>query len=362
MDLKKHGWRIREYREGDERQILRLRRIVFGELDPVRLDLSAWQWQFSQNPAGKAFCMLAEDDGVVVGQYTAIPTRFSVFGREAVFAFSCDTMTHPAYRRQGMFVALAEALYDLMASRHGIFTVWGFPNEISLPGFIDRLQWKLLGEFPLRMMPIRPLAMIRSHIRQFRGRVSGGGAKKQVRPARAFTIPEAPGLLIEPLSRFGPDFDELWTAHRDLAPVMQVRDSAYLNWRYADLPAFGYQCFAVKSRGRLSGYLVIRLAEMAGHYCGVLVDIFPFPIVDEAVTRQLVRFARDYCKDRRAEFLTCLLPLADRKFLKKSGLIKIPDRLNPKRWYLGCRSAGKGRVPISPSDRWYVSYGDTDIV
>ena len=130
-----HSWHIRPYRDGDETQILKLREVVFGDLDPVRLKASTWQWQFQNNPAGPAFCFLAEADGVIVGQYATIPTRFSIQGKETLLAFSCDTMIHPRYRRHGMFSALARELYAFMEDRCGSQHGMGLPNNQSLPGF-----------------------------------------------------------------------------------------------------------------------------------------------------------------------------------------------------------------------------------
>ena len=112
----KRTFQIRRYQEEDEEQILRLRERVFGDLDPVRMKTSTWRWQFRYNPAGEAFCALAEDHGRIIGQYAVIPTRFSVQGKETLFALSCDTMIHPDYRKQGIFTTLADEVYRFIES------------------------------------------------------------------------------------------------------------------------------------------------------------------------------------------------------------------------------------------------------
>ena len=111
-------WKTRSYVPGDVDGILALRRAVFGDLDRVRLKPEIWRWQFVDNPAGAGYVRLAERDGAIVGQYAAIPTRFRLntgVGEERTFAMSCDTMTHPDYQRQGMFVTLAQELYAELA-------------------------------------------------------------------------------------------------------------------------------------------------------------------------------------------------------------------------------------------------------
>lgn len=353
-----HTWQIRGYREGDEKQILGLRSTVFGDVDPVRSRPSTWRWQFQDNPAGKAFFCLAEDKGAIVGQYAAIPTRFCVQGEEVLFAFSCDTMIHPGYRMQGMFSALANELYRSMESQHQITTVWGFPNDVSVPGFTKRAGWKILTIFPLRLIPIRPLGMILSGLPLWRiGKQKDSfskDAKTSVRIGQA--------ALLEPIDYFDSRFDELWERNRRIAPVMQVRDSRYLNWRYMAVPEFDYKAFAVWQGESLSGYMVIRMMDLMGRCFGVLVDMFPLPIGDSRITNMLIRFARDYCKSHGAEFLTCLLSAANSGFFKRAGLRKVPAGLNPKKWYFGCRHKDKDSALLGLVEHWYITYGDTDVV
>ena len=355
-----HTWHIRDYRDGDEEQILGLRRRVFGDLDPVRLMPETWRWQFRDNPAGASVWALAQDHDRIVGQYAVIPTRFSVEGKDACFALSCDTMIDPDYRRQGLFTALAREAYQRIESESGITTVWGFPNEASLPGFIRHLNWRLLTVFPLRVVPLRPLAMLRTRLglKKTFGKAPTGreGDSDAAISANIF------GLQVEPVIRFDEEFDGLWKRHCSLAPVIQIRNAAYLNWRYADIPAFGYRSFAIRSSGRLLGYMVIRTMSVMGHFFGVLTDLFPFPVLDTLTTQHLFRFARNYCKDQGAEFMTCLLSQADPAFFKDAGLKTVPAILNPRKWHFGARCAPRDAGVLGAVENWHLTYGDTDIV
>jgi GNAT superfamily N-acetyltransferase len=355
-----HTWHIRDYREGDEEQILALRQCVFGDLDPVRLMPETWHWQFRDNPAGEPVWALAQDRDRIVGQYAVIPTRFSVQGKETCFALSCDTMIDPDYRRQGLFAALARKVYQRIESEGRMAAVWGFPNEASLPGFIRHLDWRLLTVFPLRVAALRPLTMLRASLglKKEARRMPAGRKRDSVAPVSA----NIPGLQVEPLTRFDKEFDDLWNRRRNLAPVIQVRDAAYLNWRYAGVPGFGYRSFAIRSSKRLLGYMVIRTLSLMGHFFGVLTDLFPFPVRDTLTTQQLFRFARNYCKDQGAEFITCLLSRADPAFFKDTGLKTVPAILNPRKWHFGARYASGDASVLGAPENWYLTYGDTDIV
>ncbi|MDQ1336986.1 MAG: family N-acetyltransferase [Thermodesulfobacteriota bacterium] len=354
-----HTWHIRDYRKGDEAQILALRQCVFGDLDPVRLMPETWQWQFRDNPAGEPAWALAEEQGRIVGQYAVIPTRFVVQGQETCFALSCDTMIDPDYRRQGLFTALARHVYQQIESEGRLAAVWGFPNEASLPGFTRHLDWRLLTVFPLRVAPLRPLTLLRTCLGlKNPGNMPAGRKGDPVAPACA----NIPGLQVEPVTRFDKEYDELWGRHRGIAPVIQIRDAAYLTWRYAGIPDFGYRPFAIRSGGRLLGYMVIRTLGLMGHFFGVLTDLFPFPVRDPLTTMQLFRLARNYCKDQGAEFMTCLLSQADPTFFKAAGLRTVPAILNPRKWHFGVRYAPQDAPVLGPPENWYLTYGDTDMV
>jgi GNAT superfamily N-acetyltransferase len=355
-----HTWHIRDYRDGDEEQILDLRQRVFGDLDPVRLMPETWCWQFRRNPAGEALCALAQDHDRIVGQYAVIPTRFSVQGKETRFALSCDTMIDPDYRRQGLFTALAREAYRRIRSESGITTVWGFPNKASLPGFTRHLDWRLLTVFPLRVAPLRPLTMLRTRLGL--NKESGNAPAGREGDPHAAVSANIPGLQVEPATRFDKEYDELWNRRRNLAPVIQIRDAAYLNWRYADTPGFGYRPFAIRSSGRLLGYMVIRTLTLMGHFFGVLTDLFPFPIRDTLTTQQLFRFARDCVKAEGAEFMTCLLSQGDPAFFKAAGLRTVPAVLNPREWHFGARYAPHDAPVLGTAENWYLTYGDTDMV
>ena len=353
------NWHIRPYRNGDEKQILKLRRAVFGDLDPVRLRQSTWQWQFKDNPSGKAVCFLAESKGQIVGQYVTIPTRFVTHGKDTLLAFSCDTMIHPGYRRQGMFSALAREVYGSLKTLSGITLVWGFPNDQSLPGFVEKLDWQMLPALPLMVLPINPLNMILHSVPLLNG--LGKNLPGSMGPDTDVSFSTGvQGLRVDPVEHFDEAFDLLWQEHSTMAPVMQVRDSRYLEWRYLSIPEFNYRPFTVRRDGHLLGYMVIRMMVLKGQTFGVLVDLFPFPLASFSVLQGVFSFAKQFVKAHGGDFVTCLLPREQAGILKKAGFKRVPEVINPKTWRLGYRCAGDG---LSGNlDYWHVTYGDTDVV
>lgn len=78
---------------------------------------------------------------VPVAFYGVIPCFLQVESKEVLAAQSADTMTHPDYRNKGLFVELALLTYQLCRET-GIKVVFGFPNQNSFPGFINKLGWE----------------------------------------------------------------------------------------------------------------------------------------------------------------------------------------------------------------------------
>ena len=357
-------WRTRAGTPADAAGILGLRRAAFGEVDSLRLQPEVWRWEFLENPAGPGYIRLADHHGTVVGQYAAIPTRFQVSadGHERILANSCDTMTHPAYQKQGIFVTLARELYADIAERFGVTTVWGFPNASSHPGFVGKLDWFDVYEYPTWVKPLRTKTVLQRYLKSAAAaRVLGGVADRLHRLVTPG--PAAPRrCTVRPIATFDERFDALWRRHHALAPIIQVRDAAYLRWRYCALPEFGYEPFEVTVDGTLEGYVVLRALTLFDLPFGVVVDLFPCPIVNAEITREVLSFAQLHAAERGAAFLTALLPSRHAGHLRAFGFLRVPKFMSMRKWYLGCRCLPEDEPLFRTLDNWYITYGDSDIV
>ena len=89
-------------------------------------------------------------------------------------------------------------------------------------------------------------------------------------------------------------------------------------------------------------------------------DLFPIPMVNYDVTLRLLGFVRQFCRMNGAEFVTFLLPDSVQKHLNRMGAITIPNKLNPRPWYLGCRCTMNHKA--NQPDGWHITYGDADIL
>jgi len=359
------SWTTRDAEPSDLDGILALRLATFGDVDPDKNRPDVWRWRFADNPAGAGWIRLADHDGLVVGHYAAVPMRVQVGGASGgvrTFAMSCDTMTHPGYQKQGIFVTLAQELYAEIARRDGVTTVFGFPNAASRPGFISKLGWFDIHVFPLCVKPIRSGRVLQRYLPS---RALSGALGAIVDRAYGVVTPRAHEprrCRIVPLERFDARFDALWSRHADLARVMQVRDQAFLDWRYCAVPSFGYRPYGVFVGDRLEGYFVLRTVELMGMPLTALVDLFPCPVVDADVTRDVLAFTQLRAAEAGSAFVTAMCTPAHMGPLRAFGFLRVPDRFNPRLWYLGARCDPADEPVLRDIRNWYVTYGDGDVI
>jgi len=79
---------------------------------------------------------------VPIAFYAVIPCFLRYDGRLVLSAQSADTMTNPNYRFKGLFVELSNLTFKLCRDE-GIFIVFGFPNQNSYHGAVNKLGWQL---------------------------------------------------------------------------------------------------------------------------------------------------------------------------------------------------------------------------
>jgi len=97
-------------------------------------------------------------EGKPVAYYGVIPCYIQYKGEVMLAAQSADTMTHPQYRYKGMFVDLSNKAFDL-CRQLGIRLVFGFPNQNSYHGAVNKLGWKMTEAMACFVIPIKSLPL-----------------------------------------------------------------------------------------------------------------------------------------------------------------------------------------------------------
>ena len=110
-------------------------------------EINYFKWRYLDNPYEDLQIIVALDSGKMASFYAVSPKEILFNGEKIKTAISLNTMTSEKYRGKGLFVTLADKLYERM-SESGYEMVWGYPNNISHRTFIDKLGWENIYKIP----------------------------------------------------------------------------------------------------------------------------------------------------------------------------------------------------------------------
>ncbi len=232
------SWSIREGSADDIDKIRTLYRATWNHLRPEGFD----RWRYLGPPDGLCPMALAVDGDRLAGAYIIWPVKIRVGGETVLGAQSMDTMTHPEFQGQGLFTALASACLDMAAAR-GFEIVYGFPNPLSYPGFIKRLQFKHTGDITHWVRPISP-----SRYRKVPA-VLGPLAD-----AAAYLLPSGSMRGFEcRLSQLASEELLALAAQSDGTVGCRIdRNPLWLDWRYSAVAQNDYEWVCAFERGKLA--------------------------------------------------------------------------------------------------------------
>jgi GNAT superfamily N-acetyltransferase len=86
-----------------------------------------------------------DHDHFPVGYFGVIPCLMQSGDQLILTAQAADAMTHPRFRKEGIFTRLSEMCFDLCRSL-GIKLLFGFPNQNSYPVMVRSLGWQEAGK------------------------------------------------------------------------------------------------------------------------------------------------------------------------------------------------------------------------
>jgi GNAT superfamily N-acetyltransferase len=237
---------VRPYRDEDESEVLSLLTGSLGGGPAGERPPEYFRWKHLENPFGRSFMIVAENDAGIIGFRALMRWRFQVGGRTIEAVRPVDTVTHPDHRGHGVFSMLTRTALDSLEGE--VDLVFNTPNPNSLPGYL-KMGWQVVGQIPVRVRIRRPVSFLAWKLR--RGRQTGD--IRSTRPAVA-----AP-TAVEALR------DEAEVARliaRSEVPswgFTTVRSVEYLRWRYGQAPLLGYHAVRAERDGEPTGMAFFRL-------------------------------------------------------------------------------------------------------
>jgi hypothetical protein len=135
------GYYVERLNDKNLADVEKLHNTVYGKA-PVISFFKKYDTAFT---AVKHIGFIAYDNLQLPIAFYAVVPCFIQFNEKIILAAqSSDTMTHPGYRNKGLFIELALLTFQLCRAE-GIKLLFGFPNQNSLPGFVNKLGWQRTG-------------------------------------------------------------------------------------------------------------------------------------------------------------------------------------------------------------------------
>ena len=356
MDKKKEIAGIRDGDERDLEQILAMRKAVFGEMEEDKLDPRFWKWEFIENPDGKALIYIIRDEGRVVGHFADIPRDFSVEGETLKGTLSVDLMVDPEYRRKGFFFSMGKYAARRVAEENRLFmTAYPIRDE-TIQGLL-KLGWKKVVKLPVLVYPIRFQGIIASYL-HFRPLSVLLGAFANVLHLLLFRRGKKEGLQtveIEKVVQLDGQFEVLCRKASSFHPIIGTRNRGYLTWRYIQHPTRTYTIYRARTGSEMVGYIVLRKVELLGFNCHVIVDLLA---LNEGVIPAMIEKGIQHSRQEGTDLLGFMVPKGHTYYRILRGMGFLPSM---KSFQFMIYPIGHAEGLLSP-ERWYVNWGDTDVI
>ncbi|MEM7515606.1 MAG: GNAT family N-acetyltransferase [Planctomycetota bacterium] len=252
---------------------------LFNAVFKKAVDHKALGWRYDENPHGGAISLLARpDDEDGVCGYACSPRIFVPHGEEehaAPVGETGDVMTHPSWRKMGIFSKLDRAAME-ESERLGWPCVFGLPNRHSAHIFL-KLGWEQVGTIRHWTHLFRSDEAAKAE-RYREGRiakwVTSFVARRARRTRRTLRQRATDAYEVQPITRFEEDAAKLCAEVAKRHALMVRRDADYLNWRYLKNPSRLHRALGIyrPGSGELQGFVVIQVPRR-GESKGWLVDL-----------------------------------------------------------------------------------------
>jgi predicted N-acetyltransferase YhbS len=365
------AWEISTYEEEDKAGVLALIRDEYGDVDLAQEAYFDWLKRASP-PGVRQWLVREKGTGRVITSGTTVAARATWRGQGVPALLGFNIVVAPEYRRQGIHTTLVQQTGEDI-ERAGYRFALIFPNPKSMPQLSRSKNYHHVSEVPLLIRPLNMRALAGARIGNpllgwgvnLGWEVAGRTAWRVQRPSR-----DGGPVRISEDTVLDESYDHFWAQVRTKYALMLVRDRAFLQWRFRDIPTREYQVLSARQHGANSnstilGYAVLRQADVKGTMTGLIADfmVLPGDLGEEAGLRLLHAALQRFKQARVSLTGGLVLPhTQEYAIMRRAGFLRAPRQFAPQPFHLFIRSYCSD-PPLSALTRpksWYVSIADHD--
>jgi len=371
-------WSIRAYKKGDENGIYELEKKIdsmYPGRDYTFNDWKKWwDWKYKENPANKnePKIWISEYDGEIVGCDAFIPIKMKIKNKIYNIVQNVDLMVHPNFRRQGMFLSLANKSFSSLKQNNQAIA-YGFPNRYAYGGHM-KYGWFDVSLLKNGIKPIKTDKFIEKHLsnnnkknQSFSKKIYINLVKKVIKTIfKEKKTKKTDNISISQVFSFDEDIDSFWKKISDNYNIIVVRDKKYLNWRYVNVPDKKYIIYIAKENNEICGYIIFRCEiQKENRKYGSIYDIIALKNRPDIIYSLLDKTI-EYFNKENIDFIHCSM-LADNKIIKlfkNKGFIFsqvfLRQKKDDRKFIAYLDHSDIEKKYLKNSNNWFIQYGDSD--
>ena len=340
--------------EDEKQEILNLTKKNFGNVDITKT--SYFDWQYRDNPNGKAIVLLARDDNsknLLVGTNTIIPQKLLVNGEIITSSLACNVQVHSDYRKKHLFSDLLLSMPNF-ALTNDIHSLFAIPNNNSFNAFINEGSTEIT-HLPLLIKPIKLSKYFGTPIKQI------------LKPFDIFWKNKKTFSDIDELNDdFDDSFENLAKKTSERVSVMNGRTKEFLNWRYRNHPTQKYQIFTHKINNELIGYIITKIHYIEKKKIGIILDyMINSDYEDTTQFKNLIykAISNFWENDVSIAIATSGNMLLENQLLRSCGFFTAPSFLKPVslHFIIQIFDDDTQHIKLKKFENWFFVFGDYDV-
>ncbi|QSX05408.1 GNAT family N-acetyltransferase [Sedimentibacter sp. zth1] len=334
--------------------------LSFGER--TNQDLRMHKWMFDENPYnpnGHNLMYVLKDGDKIIGADGLIPFKLYVDGKTVVGAHSVKSMTHPDFKRQGIFRMMTENSVN-SGRENGVDVIIGLANKNSYPAY-ERFGWPTLFEKDVFVRPINIKHKLKNKVKADFIASFGNATYKLLDKMRL-----APKNALKKLNAHVSEYDkvpkfisEYFEKYKDKYGVLIVRDYKYLNYRYNKRPDVTYKTLIIESNDEKIGFVILRETSANGSKMVSVAENFTDP-TNELFIGAIAQAIIEYCYKIDAEYVVVGTGLYGKfkDVLPKYGFNKNKKRLINNMMIANALTDKITIDELMGHERWHITQGD----
>lgn len=344
---------------GNDEELEKYRQCFLVNGSEKSLNVLKWFHQQNLRKVNSIYYAIDSETQNIAAIYTYLPVILKCMGKIVNGMQSFDTLTDKNHRSKGLFIKLASKIEKEESLKNNEL-VYGFPNENSVHGFVNKLGFTYFGEVPFLIKPLRISYFINKILKKKEAEASQSNCSMFINQYSNLKR----HVEIKEILEFDEKYDELYEMVSPQINIGVNRNAAYMNWRYVTKPDEIYARYGLYENNQLTGVVIFTLKNKHGGKIGYLMELLYDP-KNKKAAKHLLKFCSATLKKNNADLI--LVWCFDHSFnytaIRRNGYYKFAEKLRPQKLgFITKTLNSKNTKDIYNVKNWYISYSDSDTV